>query len=33
VRADPRFAEIRLHIWRQLHTAKSRQTQAPREVA
>jgi NitT/TauT family transport system ATP-binding protein len=22
VRSDPRFAEIRLHIWRQLHSAK-----------
>src|SRR5256885_11774015 len=26
VRSDPRFAELRLHIWRQLHTARSRQT-------
>jgi NitT/TauT family transport system ATP-binding protein len=33
VRADPRFAELRLHIWRQLHTARPRQTNAPREVA
>jgi NitT/TauT family transport system ATP-binding protein len=33
VRSDPRFAEIRLHIWRQLHTARPRQTNAPREVA
>jgi len=33
VRADPRFAEIRLHIWRQLHTARPRQVNAPREVA
>jgi NitT/TauT family transport system ATP-binding protein len=33
VRADPRFAEIRLHIWRQLHTAGARQANAPREVA
>src|SRR5881227_947191 len=22
IRADPRFAELRLHIWRQLHTAR-----------
>ena len=22
VRADPRFAELRAHIWRQLHTAR-----------
>ncbi len=33
VRSDPRFAELRLHIWRQLHTAKPQQTKAPREVA
>ena len=33
VRTDPRFAELRLHIWRQLHTARPRQTTAPREVA
>ncbi len=33
VRSDPRFAEIRLHIWRQLHSARPRQTRAPREVA
>jgi NitT/TauT family transport system ATP-binding protein len=33
VRSDPRFAEIRLHIWRQLHSARPRQTKAPREVA
>ena len=33
VRSDPRFAELRLHIWHQLHTAKPRQTNAPREVA
>jgi NitT/TauT family transport system ATP-binding protein len=33
VRADPRFTEFRLHIWHQLHTAKPRNLQAPREVA
>ena len=33
VRADPRFAELRLHIWRQLHTARPRHSSAPREVA
>jgi NitT/TauT family transport system ATP-binding protein len=33
VRSDPRFAEIRLHIWRQLHSARPQQTKAPREVA
>jgi NitT/TauT family transport system ATP-binding protein len=32
VRSDPRFAEIRVHIWRQLHTAR-RTLRAPREVA
>src|SRR5262245_43079679 len=33
VRADPRFAELRLHIWRQLHSAQPRHASAPREVA
>jgi len=33
VRSDPRFAEIRLHIWHQLHTVKPRNVRAPREVA
>jgi len=33
IRADPRFAELRLHIWRQLHSAKPRNANAPREVA
>jgi len=33
MRADPRFAELRLHIWRQLHTARPRNASAPREVA
>jgi NitT/TauT family transport system ATP-binding protein len=33
VRSDPRFPEIRLHIWRQLHTEKPRHQRAPREVA
>jgi NitT/TauT family transport system ATP-binding protein len=33
VRSDPRFAELRLHIWRQLHTARPRRSKAPREVA
>src|SRR4051794_18656617 len=28
VRADPRFAELRTHIWHQLHTAKPRGAQA-----
>jgi NitT/TauT family transport system ATP-binding protein len=33
IRADPRFAELRLHIWRQLHSARPRHASAPREVA
>ena len=33
MRADPRFAELRLHIWRQLHSARPRHASAPREVA
>jgi NitT/TauT family transport system ATP-binding protein len=33
VRSDPRFAELRLHIWRELHSAKPRHLKAPREVA
>src|SRR5678809_302952 len=28
VRTDPRFAEIRLHIWRGLHSAQPRQVKA-----
>ena len=31
VRSDPRFAELRAHIWRQLHTARPQRAQ--REVA
>jgi NitT/TauT family transport system ATP-binding protein len=33
VRSDPRFAELRLHIWHQLHTARAQQVKAPRELA
>jgi NitT/TauT family transport system ATP-binding protein len=33
VRSAPRFAELRLHIWHQLHTARPRHSNAPREVA
>jgi NitT/TauT family transport system ATP-binding protein len=33
IRADPRFAELRQHIWRQLHSSKPRNASAPREVA
>jgi NitT/TauT family transport system ATP-binding protein len=29
VRSDPRFAELRVHIWRQLHTARPRTASAP----
>ena len=33
LRADPRFGEMRAHIWSELHTARPQQTRAPREVA
>jgi NitT/TauT family transport system ATP-binding protein len=33
VRADPRFAELRAHIWRQLHTARPKDAHMPAEVA
>ncbi len=33
VRADPRFAELRAHIWRQLHTARSKPAAPASEVA
>jgi NitT/TauT family transport system ATP-binding protein len=33
VRADPRFAELRAHIWRQLHTARPKAAETAREVA
>src|SRR6266567_8571602 len=33
VRADPRFGEMRAHIWKQLHSARPQQTRPPREVA
>ena len=33
LRGDPRFAELRAHIWGELHTARPAQTRAPREVA
>src|SRR5262249_36799505 len=33
IRADPRFAELRLHVGRQLQAAGPRHTSAPREVA
>jgi NitT/TauT family transport system ATP-binding protein len=32
MRIDTRFGELRQHIWHQLHTAKPRNTAAPREV-
>jgi NitT/TauT family transport system ATP-binding protein len=33
MRMDPRFGELRQHIWHQLHTARPKRAQAPREVA
>jgi NitT/TauT family transport system ATP-binding protein len=33
VRADPRFAELRAHIWRQLHTARPKLVAPASEVA
>ena len=33
VRADPRFADLRAHIWRQLHAPPSRQANPATEVA
>jgi NitT/TauT family transport system ATP-binding protein len=33
VRSDPRFAELRSHIWRQLHTARPQRAPAASEVA
>jgi NitT/TauT family transport system ATP-binding protein len=33
LRADPRFGEMRAHIWKQLHMARPQQTRPPREVA
>jgi len=33
MRADPRFAELRLYIWHQLHSSRPRNANASREVA
>jgi NitT/TauT family transport system ATP-binding protein len=33
LRADPRFGEMRAHIWNELHTARPQLTRTPREVA
>ena len=33
LRSDPRFGELRAHIWGELHTARPQQARAPREVA
>jgi NitT/TauT family transport system ATP-binding protein len=33
MRLDPRFGELRQHIWHQLHTARPQRERAPREVA
>jgi len=32
VRSDPRFSELRLYIWHQLHAAKSKKPSAAREI-
>src|SRR5215210_7840439 len=32
IRAEPKFAEIRTHIWHELHTAKPNRLTAPKEV-
>jgi NitT/TauT family transport system ATP-binding protein len=33
VRADPRFAQLRIHIWHQLRATRPKHSSAPREVA
>ena len=33
LRTDPRFGEMRAHIWGELHTARPQLTRSPREVA
>ena len=33
LRTDPRFGEMRAHIWNPLHTARPQHTRTPREVA
>jgi NitT/TauT family transport system ATP-binding protein len=33
LRADPRFAELRAHIWRELEQVRPQAVRAPREVA
>jgi len=33
LRADPRFAELRAHIWGELHSARPQQSRTKREVA
>lgn len=33
IRSDPRFAELRLRIWHQLHSARPQRASVPREVA
>jgi len=33
LRTDPRFGEMRAHIWHELHTARPQLTRTPREVA
>ena len=33
VRADPHFAQMRIHIWHQLHATRPKRSSAPRDVA
>jgi len=33
LRTDPRFGEMRAHIWHELHTARPQLARTPREVA
>ncbi len=33
VRADPRFAQLRIHIWHQLHATRTKHSSSPRQVA
>jgi hypothetical protein len=33
LRTDPRFGEMRAHIWGELHSARPQQIRTPREVA
>jgi NitT/TauT family transport system ATP-binding protein len=33
LRGDPRFAELRAHIWTELHTARPQRARAPQDIA